>query len=608
MATADEYAEWIVKNADKRGTPAFETVAAAYKEARGATQLADDRKQYSPASDSFFENLPAAAGSGMASIGRAVGLGGAMSRFGLPGTKAEADLLDAPLSEAPGGTTGRILGSAALLAPTALIAKGNTLKGATAIGGGVGLATTEGGLAERLKGAAMGAIGGGAGNLIGKAIGAGMGLGKGLIDPFYQGGRDKIAGRALQRFATDPQSIMAAEGGATITGAVPTLAEATKDTGLATLQRAVSTMDPDTAASFLARTEANNAARINALRQVSGEAPAAGIGGKPRFLGPALEAATATRGAAANASYGAARKAGVNGPMAEAMQPQIASLMQRPSIQAAIDGAKKLAKEEGVELTDLGNAQGLQYVKQSLDDMIGALGPKEGNKIRLLSQTSADLKAVLDEIAPKLRQADAEFMFNSVPVNRAQVGQRLAESTSGAIRDFSGNRTLQANAFSRALNNEQQLIKQATGFKGAPKSLEDFMTPSQMARINAVRDELETVSNLSRAANGPGSQTAKMLASQNLLGNLAGPMGVPKSWTSSTIAQTAMRVPQFAMKTAEERIQQSLAAGLLSPFEAQRLVRIAQRIDTATPSEVGLLAKALAPGLLGYQSAQYGQQ
>jgi len=34
MATADEYAAWIVKNADKRGTPEFDTIAAAYKDAR----------------------------------------------------------------------------------------------------------------------------------------------------------------------------------------------------------------------------------------------------------------------------------------------------------------------------------------------------------------------------------------------------------------------------------------------------------------------------------------------------------------------------------------------------------------------------------------------
>jgi hypothetical protein len=38
MATAEEYAGWIVKNADKKGTPEFETVAAAYKDARLNTQ------------------------------------------------------------------------------------------------------------------------------------------------------------------------------------------------------------------------------------------------------------------------------------------------------------------------------------------------------------------------------------------------------------------------------------------------------------------------------------------------------------------------------------------------------------------------------------------
>lgn len=38
MASADQYANWIVKNSDKKGTPEFETVAAAYKEARGESE------------------------------------------------------------------------------------------------------------------------------------------------------------------------------------------------------------------------------------------------------------------------------------------------------------------------------------------------------------------------------------------------------------------------------------------------------------------------------------------------------------------------------------------------------------------------------------------
>ena len=34
MASAEEYAQWIVNNADKKGTPEFNTVAKAYEEAK----------------------------------------------------------------------------------------------------------------------------------------------------------------------------------------------------------------------------------------------------------------------------------------------------------------------------------------------------------------------------------------------------------------------------------------------------------------------------------------------------------------------------------------------------------------------------------------------
>jgi len=43
MATADQYANWIVQNQDRKGSPEFETVAAAYKEAKG--QIATARPQ-----------------------------------------------------------------------------------------------------------------------------------------------------------------------------------------------------------------------------------------------------------------------------------------------------------------------------------------------------------------------------------------------------------------------------------------------------------------------------------------------------------------------------------------------------------------------------------
>lgn len=48
MATADEYAAWIVRNSDKRGTPAFDTVAQAYQIAKAEETTARTRQQLAP--------------------------------------------------------------------------------------------------------------------------------------------------------------------------------------------------------------------------------------------------------------------------------------------------------------------------------------------------------------------------------------------------------------------------------------------------------------------------------------------------------------------------------------------------------------------------------
>lgn len=48
MATADEYAAWIVKNSAKRGTPEFDTVAKAYELAKGEETTASFQQQNAP--------------------------------------------------------------------------------------------------------------------------------------------------------------------------------------------------------------------------------------------------------------------------------------------------------------------------------------------------------------------------------------------------------------------------------------------------------------------------------------------------------------------------------------------------------------------------------
>jgi len=124
---------------------------------------------------SFGETLLAGTGRGMASIARAVGAGGLLRKAlpGLPESKEEAEQTDASLMGTVGGKVGNVAGQVAMVAPTAFIPGANTYLGATAIGAGAGALTTEGGLADRAKGA----LWGGAGGLAGKGLGDVVGWG-----------------------------------------------------------------------------------------------------------------------------------------------------------------------------------------------------------------------------------------------------------------------------------------------------------------------------------------------------------------------------------------------------------------------------------------------
>lgn len=532
------------------------------------------------------DRLRAGIGSGMTSVLRAVG-GGSLAQklLGLPADASEAAKLDAPLDNTTAGKVGNVIGKAA----PALLAVPFTpagLAGAVGAGAVTGGALTEGDLGDR----AMGALGGGAGGALGAAVPvvyqAGKGLVKGLVEPLTQGGRQRIAGRAIQRFATDPAALAGASGGPSVTGAVPTLAEATKDTGLATLQRAVGTMDPDAAAMFAARQQANNAARLQTLEGIASQ-------GDP---------ARAARSAAASKAYGAAEAAGIDPAAAQAMQPQIAALMARPSIKAAQADAKALAAERGIQLSDDTSVQGLQFLKQALDDQIAKATPGS-NQARALAATAKDLNSTLEQLSPGYTAANREFAANSVPVNQADVARRLVDKTTGAIRDFSGNQPLQASKFSGALNDEGKLLQQATDQRRY-KELSDLMSPDQMSKIGGVRDELETLANLSNAANGPGSQTAKMLSSQNLLRQIAGPIGLPEGFVSGAVSEGLQRLPSFALKSFDARIQKELAEALLDPAKALQFLANAQKSDLRLPpNQLQMLLQRAAPALIGARSA-----
>lgn len=497
-----------------------------------------------------------------------------------PGEVAEWKDAMAGLTSTTGGKVGAFTGAAAPAAALSMVPGGQTVLGSLALGSAweglqpVGEGDSRAGNMVR----------GGVLNAAFPAAIAGFKTTKAIAQPLTRGGQEQIAGRVLNRFATNPNSISSgANGGRTLSGTLPTLAETSGDLGVANLQNILQSRDPRM---LLANRYAdNNAARIGALEA---------MGGTDAQLNKAL----ARRKSVGNAAYQRATAAGVDQNMAGALQPNIENLLSRPSVKSAMESAKKKAADEGIAITEFGSPQGLKYLKQELDDLALSAPPKS-NAARIYGQISADMDSVLREIVPEVKSADRIYARLSREPNRMQTARALKEDTTSALRDFNGDPALYAAKYATALNKgAERQVKTATGMKR--KTLDEIMSPDQMRVLEDIRNTAE----LQAAAQRPrvnGSPTAKNLIGDEVISNIAGPLGVPKSWAQSAIAENFLARPtSFILKSPEERLNDVLLQGLLDPAYAKSLVAKAQPsalslkanklLEKATPAVQGLLA------------------
>lgn len=541
-------------------------------------QKVDGVEKYKQAAkdDSFEGNVAAAFGGALPEALR-LGVKGIFNA-NKPGEVQDWKDSMAGLTSTMGGKIGAFTGAAAPIAALSMAPGGMSVFPSLATGAGwAGLQPVSEG-ESRLGNM----VEGGAWNAAFPAAVATFKTGKALLEPLTKGGQEKIAGRVLNRFATDPSSINLATGGRTISGTVPTLAEQTGDLGIANLQGILQSRDPR--ALIANRYADNNAARIGAMDAMGG-------------TDAQLAASLARRKAIGKSAYDKANQAGVDQGMAHVLHPQIENLLSRPSVQTAMEAAKKKAADEGIALTEFGSPQGLKYLKQELDDM-ALSAPKGSNNARIYSQISADLDSVLREIVPDMKRADKIFARLSREPNRMQTARELLSETTSALRDFNGDPRLYAEKYARTLNRgAERVVKDATGMKR--KTLDEIMSPKQMTVLEDIRNTAERQA----AAQRPrvsGSPTAKNLIGDEIIGQIAGPLGVPKSWAQSALAENFLARPtSWALKTSEERLNDVLLQGLLDPGYAGSLLnkamptrlgmRSAQALQYGTPVTQGLL-------------------
>lgn len=588
MATLSEL-ELALVNADKAGdTEAATALARAIVRARSAT--AANQRPDPMEGIGLGQRILEGIGQGMSDI--PMGLG---QRVGLV-SQQQADeraRLDAPLLETGGGLAGSVIGKGIPAAATALIPGANTVAGAGAIGAGMGAIeptkTGDSVIGNMLQGAFFNA-------LLPGVVAGGKAL-KSALDPFHARGQERIVAETLKRFSGDPQRAAAAlrNPNVIVPGTKPTVGElmATTDPGLAVLQRSAMSADPQIAGAFSAREAQNASARLAAIQKVAGEP------GQKEFF-------EASRNAAANELY---ERAFSEVPAdSKWIKGEITKLMKRPAFIDALKEGQVIAANKGLRLGRGGkfreedSARILHYTKRALDIQAEKT---TGEAKQAILETKAKVISLLESkgFSPSYREARDTYAKMSRPINQMEIGQELLNRVKPALADFAGDPAalprVRAEAYAQALRNADETAKRVTGFRGA--RMESVMEPEQMQSLTGVARDLSRRAMAQEAGKVSGSPTAQYLASQNLMRQIAGPLGMPQSWVESALMQTAARPIDFMAKRAEPIIQKRLAEVMLNPEVASGLLSVALKEQ---PVLLGLLSRYLpvtvGAGLLSY--------
>ncbi len=383
-------------------------------------------------------------GNGMASGIRALGGGSVLERFGLPGTKEEAEGLNRDLMNTTSGKIGTGLGVGALAAPLALVPGANTYAGAAALGALSGGALTEGDLAERAKGAAFGAAGGVAG--------------KGLGDMLGWGASKLLSSRAAAQTAAQTAGAQKDAAAAMAQGAGYTIPPADIKTSfvnellnglggkIKTAQEASARNQPVTndlarQALGMSATQPLNAQALNQVRQQAGQAYGAvsnlGTIQPGQAYANALDAIVAPYMQAAKSFPGSK----VN-PVVEEI-----NALRTPAFDAGDAVAKiRLLRADADSAYAAGNKEvgkslkaGANALEQAIDDHLAGFGPSRLlNDFRaarqLIAKTYSVQKGLNDATGDVSAQALARQLQKGAPLSGeletiAQVGQAFPKAT-----------------------------------------------------------------------------------------------------------------------------------------------------------------------------------
>lgn len=408
-------------------------------------------------------------------------------------------------------------------------------------GGQTGLKLYEEAGKNARTGALIGGPVGAIAPVVGQVVDKGYRAGKAIVEPFLESGKEKILGRFLREMSggeeakamrnlRNPQQF--------VEGSQPTAAQVAGVPSLAALERTAIATSP-TAGNLMAQRQAQNAqAQANALRNIAPETR--------------ISKYTNLRERVADDLYTDALKPLSLGTLDDKTTAEISNLIKRPAIKNAMEAAKENAANRGMDIADpAGSMRGLHETKMALDRQIKTVKAKldrdnagaSSSELDGLMNAKTNLLSFMEKISPSYKSARISYDRLSKPIEQLESIQKLAGKT---------------------ISSEAERIKGVTDFSNKLKELKKagVISDRQVARLEAIKQDLARGKFAAEAGKGVGSDTVQKLAYSNLMNQTSLPISASN------------RLGKVVYGDVNEELKNKLAESMLSPQETLRLMRL----------------------------------
>lgn len=453
-----------------------------------------------------------------------------------------------PIMDFLAGNAGRATVENGVRAGGNLLLRGGSLA-ARGAGEGAGAALLTSGASDRppgeqirtgaTTGALLGPLLPGAGALIGKGASAA----RGLLEPLTESGRNKLVDRFL---------IDRAQGGPTtldltphVPGSTPTLAQATGNPGIATVERGVKAINPTP---FDAIARSNQQARELAIDAARGDR---------QSLSDLIAARSAQTDPLREAAFAKTTPVDPTPVVAKIDEILASPSGQRDAVVNALKNVReKLVNQDGAMQSD---PEQLWGIRRAINDMLSPLAAGTKSDGRLAARELETVRDSLDPIieggAPGFKGYLRAYSDASKKVDAQEYLQGLNLTTADG--------TITLGKIDSALKR----IEAARAKSGAnpAKNIDD----TTLSKLYAVRDDLVRQANSERGR-GSGSDTYQKLATGQLMDTLAMPAALGLG-IHAPIAGAAVSLGKLAYGAKNRQLLDLLTSKLIDPTLAPSL-------------------------------------